>query len=150
MQKLKKGQDITAVSKGIVNGYSSPYVDYLQVGQTHFLRVSRIGRVYLYGYYIRFEDGQRKETDWESDLKLENFVVLDGIRTDLETAYLKFRSDDAAYNKLYEDTRRDLERELHDELSRKLGAWVKDHPRPQGINLKDLQGEAAPPAQLAL
>lgn len=130
MINVKVDQDITLVSKGIVNGYGSPYIDMLQVGSTSFMRVTKIGTKYLYGIHFWMEDGVRKDAYYESRVDVLKYQVFEGVHVEFREAYDKFRRDTDEYEKRREDVRRGFEWEFRQELNRKMDAWNKDNPRP--------------------
>ena len=147
MKNIHVGQDITLVSKGIRHGYGSSYVDSLLVGETSFMRVIRVGTKYVYGHYVYFEDGQRKEHDHESKFDVDDHIILDGIRQEYHTAYLRYRQACNDYEKAQQEARRDFEREAYDLVRAKSDEWEKANPRPKPIDLTEItKAETRPEA----
>lgn len=130
MINVKVGQDVTLVSKGVVNGYGSPYVDSLLVGQTSFMRVTKIGTKYLYGVHFWMEDGVRKDAYYEGKVDIEKYQVFEGEHMEFKMAYDKFRLDVDDYEKRYAEVQRQLEWEMRQELNKKFDAWKQANPRP--------------------
>lgn len=132
IKDIKVGQDITLVSKGIRHTYGAQtYIDELQAGNASFLRVTKVGKKYVYGVHFYFEEGQRKDFYYTSDCNLDEYVVFPGVRQDLIDQHRQFLRDHDEFEKLRENKRYELERELHDQLNAKMDAWDKTNLRPK-------------------
>ncbi len=133
METLKVGQDITIVSKGIrhSNYDTKTWIDELDAGSTSFLKITKLGNKYVYGVHFYFEDGKRKDYYYESKHDLEEYIVYDGVHTELEKQHRKFRLDCDNYEKLKEEKHRKLDWKLQQQLNAKMEKWLIEHPRPK-------------------
>src|SRR4030042_589435 len=91
LKDLKIGQNITLVRNGLTHSSYSPqntYVSDDMIGETHFFKVTRIGTLYLYGQYVRFEEGEKKLTTFVDKVDPSEYVFFDGLREDLRKVYV--------------------------------------------------------------
>ena len=139
-ENIKIGQDMTLVSKGITHSeYGGDWIDTDQVGATSFLRVTRVGKKYLYGIHYWNEDGQRKEAYYESKHDLNDYLVLAGLREDLEKQYREYRRARDEYEKQKERARYEIQRKYSELERAEFDSWEKAHPRLASINLAEIQ-----------
>ncbi|MCD6312476.1 MAG: hypothetical protein J7L79_01510 [Thaumarchaeota archaeon] len=96
-----------------------------------FLKVTKRGRKYIYGRHVYREDGQIKEFSWEDKIDPSEYVILPGMREDLEKAYLEYLD---ALDKWEETKRRTLDElrlKAWDWIEEQLKLWEQQNPRPQ-------------------
>lgn len=103
------------------------------------MKVTKIGSKYVYGVSFCFEDGKRKDFYYEGKHDLDEYLVFDGVRQDLSDKYHKFRQDTDDFEKLRDETRRQFDWQLSQELNAKMDEWTKVHPRPKPVNLAEIQ-----------
>ena len=58
LKQIKPGMRVTLVSKGIINSFNSTYVDPTRIGYTSFFQVTSVGKQYLYGKHIYYDQLQ--------------------------------------------------------------------------------------------
>ena len=126
------GEEVTLVSKGIQRSeYSeNTWVDERQKGRTSYFKIERIGTVYLYGKYIRFEEGKKELCYYESKINPADYKIFYGIRQDLKQTHTDFINNLNNHQKARQDRRRELERKAHRLIDRLMKVWDNRHPRP--------------------
>jgi hypothetical protein len=138
VKQLRAGQTITLVSKGIRHSFGNTYTDETQIGNTSFLEITRIGREYIYGKYIYYEDGKKQLSTWEDKINPAEYLILDGIRTDIQEQFNNYRLKLQEYENKRKEARYKFEREAYDLTRRKMETWDKENPRPTPIDLNQL------------
>jgi len=128
--KLSKEQEVTLVSKGIVRIYRTTYVDTLRKGQAFFIKITKVGRKYLYGTHIFFDVDGRHDREWEHKFLMEDYIIYDGLRNDLREKYKDFKKAYEEREKSRKQFRNDTKREAQNWISEKMDAWDKENPRP--------------------
>ena len=96
-----------------------------------FLKVTKKGRKYIYGKYVYREDGQIKEFSWEDKIDPSGYVILSGMREDLEKAYLEYRDALDKWEEAKRRTRDELRLKAWDWIEEQLKLWEKENPRPE-------------------
>ena len=135
-KKLKIGQDVTLVSKEIRHSdYGKDYIESDQIGRTSFLHITKIGKKYLYGQYFYFEQDKRTQHDWEHDIIIADYLILNGIRTDLEKTYKDNRAIREDYNKIRTEAHRELERKYEELCRQDFDKWNQTFPTPPPVDL---------------
>jgi len=136
---IQIGSEITLVSKGKRQGYNSTWVDDLLVGDTSFLKVTKIGSKYLYGVYFHYEDdGKREDCCWEAKVLMDDYIILEGVHPDIKQKYKEYRASVNKHEEARNQQHRDLEWKYHDALNKEMDEWDKQNPRPQPIDLEKL------------
>lgn len=127
------GEEITLVSKGIQRSeYSkNTWIDERQKGRTSFFHIERIGTVYLYGKYIRFEEGKKELCYYESKINPADYKIFYGIRQDLKKTHIDFIINLNEYEKARQDRRREIERKAQRLINKLLEIWETKNPRPK-------------------
>ena len=133
MRKELVGCDVTLVSKGIRHtDYSDQtWIDTTQVGRTSFFKVSSIGRKYLHGTYIYWDEEGRHNRDWPSKVIIEDYLIYNGIHHDFEERYDKYYAAVNAWKEAEEKTRRKTEWETRDYVAKQMDKWRAKNPIPE-------------------
>ena len=132
------GAEVTLVSKGIQRSEYSEniWIDERQKGRTSFFHIERIGTVYLYGKYVRFEEGKKELCYYESKINPADYKIFYGIRQDLKQKHTDFIDSLNRYEKARQDRRRELERKAHHLTNKLMKIWETENPRPKGEEMK--------------
>ena len=127
------GEELTLIDKGIQRSEFSPqtWIDERQQGRASFLKLEKVGQKYLYGRYIRFEDGSKELCCWQAKINPEDYTIYRGIRHDLKKANFEFMQRLGEYEKARKDRRRELERKAHRLTDRLMEIWEAENPRPK-------------------
>jgi len=127
------GEELTLVSKGIQRSEYSPntWIDTRQKGRVSFFKVEKIGTKYLYGRYIRFEEGKKELCYYQSRIDPNDYTIVRGIQHNLKQAHFDFVKKLDEYKQARENHRRDDEREAQKAINEQLELWDSQNPRPQ-------------------
>jgi hypothetical protein len=133
LKHYQLGEEITLVSKGIQRSEYTKHtwIEERQKGRTSFFKIERIGRVYLYGRYIRFEDNSKELCYYESKVNPTDYHIYRDIHLHLKQAHTNFINRLNTYQKDRDNQRRDLERQANDQVNKQLEIWETQHPRPK-------------------
>ena len=138
VKQLRPGQVITLVSKGVIRYLNSNYVDETLIGNTIILEVTRVGRQYIYGRQIYFNNGRKESHTYETRIDPSEYIILDGIRDDIEQLYRQYRLKLQEYEQRRQEALRNFESEARNMILQKMAQWEKENPRPHPIDLDKL------------
>jgi hypothetical protein len=112
------------------------------------MEITRIGREYIYGKHVYFEDGKKQVSTWEDKINPAEYLIFDGIRTDIQEQFNNYRLKLQEYEDKRKEARYSFEREAYDLTRRKMETWDKENPRPTPIDLNQLTTKTANPSPL--
>jgi hypothetical protein len=142
LKQIKPGMRVTLVSKGIINSFNNSYVDPTRIGYTSFLQVTNVGKQYLSGKHIYYDQGEEKLTAWQDKIDPEKYVIFSGIHLDLEQKYKDYRKALQEHEDKRKFARYNFEREAADFVRLQMEKWDKENPEPQPTDLNKLTFQA--------
>jgi len=117
--KPKVGDEITAVYSRLEKRY------------VLFLKVTKIGRLYIYGMTLYTNQEGTVSNGHEVKLVTKLTTFYPGLRHDLREAELKYRAEDQGWIYQRNEKEKELVWEFRDHLRAQMDAWKLENPRPQ-------------------
>jgi len=100
-------------------------------GSVGFLKVSKIGRRWVYGTALYYSDGELKTAYFETKYDLEKHQIFEGLRTDLQQRYLEYRQAVSEWEEKRKQTFAEIDRQASHWAWEQRDKWYKDNPSPQ-------------------
>jgi len=135
--RFKPNEVVTLVSKGVrhLTASDHTYIDETQIGNTSFLKITRVGRDYIYGKYLYLDQDGQKECCWEAKVTPEEYIILEGIRRDLEANYKQYQQELRRYEEARKQARSDFEKIAYEMVTKQMQFWDEENPRPKPPSL---------------
>jgi hypothetical protein len=140
LKNIKVGDKLTLVNRGICRSeYSSQtWIDIYTKGRASFFEVSKVGRKYLYGFYmwVEHEEEGLKRQYWEEKINVEDVVIHEGFNEELQGIYREYTKALREYEELRKRARSQIKRDVMKIESDRLNKWDEANPRPKTLNIE--------------
>ena len=99
--------------------------------QVSFVKVTNIGRKYLYGKTMWIAPGEELREGHPIDYIIDKITIYEGIRRDLKELIEKYETNLRAWQRNKDEKDKEIDWELRNLKDEKMDAWKKKNPMPQ-------------------
>ena len=140
IKDIKVGDKLTLVNRGICRSEftENTWIDIYTKGRASFFEVEKVGRKYLYGYYmwIRNEEEGLIRQYWVAKINIEDVVIYEGFNEELKAVHREHQKALREHEELRKKAMYQIDREVSKIKSVTVDEWDKANPRIKPLEIE--------------